>query len=71
PALHGVDAPAVAHAAATDRDRGGKRRAFGGREDRVVERDRRRNRTAMGSQVVGGAKAGDAWIHGAVLRGAA
>ena len=65
PALHRMDAPAVAGTAAADGDRRGQRRALGRVEHGVVKRNRRCDRRAVRPQVVDRAKAGDAGkVHG-------
>ena len=62
PALHRMDAPAVARATVPKIDRRGQWRTLLRREHRVVERNRRLQRGEMGSQVGCRAKSGDARI---------
>ena len=59
PALHRMDAPAVADPLAADVDRRGQRRAVGGRKRGVVERDRSGQHRQVLPEVGGRAKPGD------------
>ena len=64
PALHRVDGPAVADHPVADRHRPRQRRAFGGREDRLVDRQRSVERRHMGLERGDGSEAGGAREHG-------
>jgi len=57
-----MDAPAVAHRAAAERERPGERRAGGRGERLVVEGDRGVDGGEVAAKLVDGAKPGDAWI---------
>ena len=69
PAFHRMDAPAVADGAVAEHEWLGQRRARGGGERHVVERDRRVECGQVAAQFVNGAEAGDAGIgrHGGSL----
>ncbi len=62
PALHRMDAPAVADGPTAERERLGERRAGGGGERRVVERNRRGERGEVRAEFVNGAEPSDAGI---------
>jgi len=64
PALHGMDAPAVAHGKAADADWCRERRSLRGGKNLVVERNRRGERLQPGPQVGGSAESGDPWERG-------
>ena len=64
PALHRVDRPAVADHPAADRHRPRQRRALGGREDRLVDRQWSVERRPMGLERGDGSEAGGAREHG-------
>ena len=64
PALHRVDGPAVAHHSVADRHRPRQRRALGGREDRLVDRQGGVERRPMSLERGDRSEAGGAREHG-------